>query len=164
MPVSSRIRSMQETWIRTSLGVRRPAMQRWKCSLEAMMRHGRTPSRTTRGMPEASPRVDVGEQHLEHRHPLLDATIDDVPVVGGDDPGHQVEREGPLLTGVVEGHARVDVVARQGVHAVVQVFGGHAPEGLVHPRIRGPRLVGGSEHLVPRRLPGRVLVEQRRHV
>jgi len=110
------------------------------------------------------PRVDVGEQHLEHRHPLLDATIDDVPVVGGDDPGHQVEREGPLLTGVVEGHARVDVVARQGVHAVVQVFGGHAPEGLVHPRIRGPRLVGGSEHLVPRRLPGRVLVEQRRHV
>jgi len=108
-------------------------------------------------------RVDVGEEHLEHRHPLLHATIDDIPVVGGDDPGHQVERERPLLTGVVERHTRVDVVAGQRVHAVVEVLGCHAPEGLVHPRIGGPRLVGGSEHLVPRRLPGRVLVEQRRH-
>ncbi|WRL67330.1 hypothetical protein U6N30_00850 [Blastococcus brunescens] len=48
--------------------------------------------------------VDVGEEGLQRVHPLGHAALDGRPLLGPDDPRHDVEREGLLLAGVGEGH------------------------------------------------------------
>jgi hypothetical protein len=51
--------------------------------------------------------VEVGEQHLQRFHPLGHARRQGHPLALGDDPGHQVEREGPFLAEQLEGDAPV---------------------------------------------------------
>jgi hypothetical protein len=41
--------------------------------------------------------VDVGQEGLEGAHPLGDAGLDGLPLVGRDDPGHEIEGERPFL-------------------------------------------------------------------
>ena len=41
--------------------------------------------------------VHVGEEPLEREHPLADTPLDRRPFGCGDDPGHEIERERPLL-------------------------------------------------------------------
>ena len=53
--------------------------------------------------------VDVVEEGLEHAHPLLHAGLDGAPLGLLDDPRHDVEREGALLAGEVEGDALGEV-------------------------------------------------------
>ncbi len=57
--------------------------------------------------------VDVGEERLQGADPLRDTGVDDVPVVGRDDPGHDVQRERSLDATDVEGDAGLRVVVRQ---------------------------------------------------
>ena len=76
--------------------------------------------------------VDVVEEPLERAHPLRDPALDQRPLRRGDDTGHEVERERPLLTRVREGDALVaehpvagraplvEVLLRQGLHVFVR--------------------------------------------
>ena len=50
--------------------------------------------------------VDVGEERLEREHPLADPGLDRRPLLGRQDPGHEVERERPLLARELERDAR----------------------------------------------------------
>nr|WP_254126906.1 hypothetical protein [Aquihabitans sp. G128] len=84
--------------------------------------------------------VDVGQERLEGQHPLADARLQAAPLLGGEDPGHQVEREGPLLAGEGEGDAPVPVGPAQPVGPRGQVCGAlrlqrvvHGPVGVAHP-------------------------------
>ena len=103
--------------------------------------------------------VDVVEEGLERGDPLHDPALDDLPLVGGDDPGHRVEREGPLLPRVVEGDALVEVGPGEGVGALLERLARHRAQGVEDRLVGGARRPGLGEHLVVGR-PERVVVEQ----
>ncbi len=104
-------------------------------------------------------RVDVVEERLQRRDPLDDTGLDDLPLVGRDDPRHGVEREGPLLARVVEGDALVEVGPGEGVGALLERGGVHRPQGVEDRLVRGARCARLGEHLVPGH-PERVVAEQ----
>ena len=103
--------------------------------------------------------VDVGEEPLEREHALAHAGLDDGPFVGVDDPGNEIEREGPLLTRVGERDPLVveGAVARRAPD--LEVVTREGPEHLVEGLVARPRLVRSREHLVPGAF-GRVAVEE----
>ena len=63
-------------------------------------RAGHQPARHDAVGEDLARAVDVGEEPLEREHPLAHAALDDRPLVGVDDPRHEVERERPLLARV----------------------------------------------------------------
>jgi hypothetical protein len=106
--------------------------------------------------------VDVGEEGLERQHPLPHSAVDQVPLVGGDHPRHQVEREGPLLAVEGEGHPAVGEGPRHLVGPQPQLDRVEVLERGPHGAVGRPRLAGLREHLVPG-LAERVFVEYIRH-
>ena len=106
--------------------------------------------------------VDVGEEPLEREDALAYPGLDDGPFVGVDDPGHQIEREGPLLARVGERDPLVveGAVARRAPE--FEVVTREGPEHLVERFVVRPRLVRPREHLVPGAF-GRVAVEEVSH-
>ena len=108
--------------------------------------------------------VDVVEQSLQGLDPLLHAAVDDVPLRRRDDAGHDVEGERPLLTGVVERDALVEVAAGQGVGALLELVGGHGADGLVHAGVGRPRRAGPGQHLVPGPRGRHLVGVEERHV
>ena len=93
--------------------------------------------------------VHVAEEAFEREHPLADARLDDRPLVGVDDAGHEVERERTLLARVREGDALVVERPVAGCAARLEVVPGEGAEHLVQRLVVRPRLVGAREHLVP---------------
>ena len=98
--------------------------------------------------------VDVAEEPLEREHPLAHAGIDDRPLVGVDDAGHEVEREGPLLLArELERDALITerTVARRAAH--LEVVARERAEHRVQCRVVRAGRVDVREHLVPVRAP-----------
>ena len=76
----------------------------------------------------------------------------------GDDAGHEVERERPLLAGEGEGDAPVAVGAAQAVDAGGEVGGGLRSQGVVDAGVDLTRAPEAIEHLVVRRADVRLLI------
>ena len=76
--------------------------------------------------------VGVGEEGLERQHPLPDARLDVVPVLGLDQAGHDVERERPLLARDAERDALLEIGRRQRVGPQPDLVGAHLLERRVH--------------------------------
>ncbi len=91
--------------------------------------------------------VDVGEEHLQRLHALLDAVLDRRPGVHLDDARQDVEREGPLLATDVEGHALVEVARLQRLDPAHQLGRGQGLQGAAQPEVRRAQ-VAAVEHLV----------------
>ena len=104
-------------------------------------------------------RVDVIEEGLERRDALHHTGLDDLPLVGADDAGHGIQGEGPLLPRVVEGHALVEVGARQRVSPLLEGLPVHPAQRVEHRLVGRTGRTGLAEHLVPRLAEG-VVVEQ----
>ena len=94
--------------------------------------------------------VDVGQERLQGTDPLGDAGVDDVPVVGRDDPGHHVQRERSLDATDVEGHSGLGVVVRERLGDRPQLVRGRPTQRLVHRRVRRADIAVGVDHLVER--------------
>jgi hypothetical protein len=111
--------------------------------------------------------VDVVQEALQGPDPLLHAALDDVPLAGGDHPGHDVEREGTLLPREVEGHAPVQEGAGHGVGAGVDVAERQVVEDPADAVVAGTDLPLRRVHLVVGRRHGHVggvVLEQVGHV
>ena len=94
--------------------------------------------------------VDVGEEPLERQHPLAHTGVDDRPLVGGDDPRHEVEGERPLLlAGELERDALVAERAVSGGAALLEVVARQRAEHGVQCGVVRPGRVDSLEHLVP---------------
>lgn len=106
--------------------------------------------------------VDVREERLERPHALRDAPRHDVPLVRLDDPRHDVEREGPLLSREVERHALGEVGTGERVGARRHLAGGEPRHRRVHALVARAQRAVVVEHLVPGPRH-RVVVEQVRH-
>ena len=94
--------------------------------------------------------VDVVEEHLERLHALLDAALETRPLGSGDDPGNQIEREGPLLTGQRERHALVDERPAEGVGSGGEVGSVRGRERLEDALVGRADGAVAVEHLVER--------------
>ena len=71
--------------------------------------------------------VDVGQKGFQGTDPLGDAGVDDLPVVGRDDPRHHIQREGSLDAADVEGDPGLEVVAGQRLRDRPQLVRGGPP-------------------------------------
>ena len=92
--------------------------------------------------------VDVGEEGLERAHPLPDAAVDVVPLLGLDQPRHDVERERALLALDAERDALVEVGRGERVGPLPDLVVAHLLEGRVDVRVVLADVVPSSEHLV----------------
>ena len=93
----------------------------------------------------------VGQQHLQRGDPLLHAALDQRPFGGGDQPRHQVEREGALLAVETEGDPLVAEGAGERGRAVLQLGGAQGRQRLVQAVRVLPGQPVGAQHLVPGR-------------
>ncbi len=94
--------------------------------------------------------VHVGEKRLERAHPLGDAALDDRPLVGGDDAGHEVEGKRSLLARQAKGDALVAEAAVAGSASLGELVVGEQAECFVQRRVRIAGRVTTAEHLVKR--------------
>ena len=94
--------------------------------------------------------VDVVEERLEGAHPLHDAGLDVVPLVLGDQPRHEVQREDPLLAGRRERDPLLQEAAGAHRAALVEIAGGQQLQGLVQRLRVGTGRAVGVDHLVER--------------
>ena len=95
--------------------------------------------------------VEVVEEAFEGLHPLGDAAGDAGPLLGVDDPGDRVDREGAFLPRVVEGDPLIEVAVGEGLRTRAELLGPEAGEGVVQGRIGGTHRGVGREHLVAAR-------------
>ncbi len=93
-----------------------PVAARWKLVEVTTSRRGMMPSRE-----DPARAVDVGEERLEREDPLADAALDRRPLVGGQDPRDEVERERSLLAGELERDPGVPERPVAGVAALLEV-------------------------------------------
>ena len=103
--------------------------------------------------------VDVGQEGLESPHPLADPVFEDGPFLGGDDPGQQVERDGPLLAREGEGDALVPQRAVAQGATFGEIVDAQGGQRAVERGVARAKPAGGVEHLVPCRSGGVVLEE-----
>ena len=152
---------MPATWMRTPLGGTSPAAARWKCSQLVTSRRG-----THAVADDLGVAVDVGEEHLQRLDALHDAALQLRPLRRADHPGHDVERERPLLARERERDALVDVGAVQRLGAHLEVGHRRGRDRLVQGPVRRADAAVGREHLVPGAgvgpVRGEIVVEQRR--
>ena len=92
--------------------------------------------------------VDVGDEAVERAHPLRQAGLELGPLVGGDQPRQQVERERLLAAAVVEGDALAEVGAVDQRRARHEGRRPQRAQARVQPPVRLARQVGPLEHLV----------------
>ena len=92
--------------------------------------------------------VDVVEERLEGADALRHAAFQHVPLVGRDDPGHDVQREGPLLPREVEGDAAVQEGPRHGIGAGADISQREFAQGPGDLPVGLPGLLAGGKHLV----------------
>ena len=92
--------------------------------------------------------VDVVEEGLQGPDALGHAAFQDVPLVGGDHPGHDVQRERALLPREVEGHAAVQEGPRHRVGTGADVGQGQLAQGTRHLPVGLAGLLPGGKHLV----------------
>ena len=134
-----------------------PIAARWK-----WVERGDQPAGDDAVVQDAARPVDVGEERLEGPHPLRHARLDGRPLVRGEDAGHQVEGERPLLARQGEGDALVAERHVAGGAAGGEVGRREGLEGLVEGGVGGPGAADAVEHLVPS-VAGRVVVEKIPH-
>ncbi len=120
------------------------------CTPEVLGR-GDEPSRHDVVSHAALRTVHVGEEGLQGADTLGHARVDDLPVLRADDARHDVQRERPLLAGVVERDALREVGAGQRLRPRVQVLVGHLVDlavdrgvGLAHLALDIHGLVPGT--------------------
>ena len=82
------------------------------------------------------------------RDPLHHTGLDVGPLVLGDEPRHEVQREDPLLVGRRERDALLQEAARPGGATLVEICARHQREGLVQRLGVGVRRTVGIDHLV----------------
>ena len=92
--------------------------------------------------------VDVGQEELERPHPLHQPCRHLGPFGAGEDPGHDVEGEGPLLAVEVEGHPLVHEGTGQPGGAGRDVLGTHLGQGGGHGGVGHPGRAVAADHLV----------------
>ena len=102
---------------------------------------------------DLAPSVDVGQEGFEGLDPLGHAGREDGPLLLGDDPRHQVERERALLARELEGDAPVPEAAVAGRAAGFELVRRQRLQGVVQGPGGGPGHARRLEHLVPRRAP-----------
>ena len=93
--------------------------------------------------------IDIVEELLQCPDPLSDAAFELRPLGGRDDPGHQIQREGPLLlAGQRKGDALIDEGPPQRIRASTQFVGTGGSELGVNPLVGGPDAALAVEHFV----------------
>src|SRR5699024_620569 len=109
--------------------------------------------------------VEVVEEAFEGAHALADTGGDAPPLLRRDHARDRVDREGTLLTGVVEGDPLVEVAAGQRLRAGPELLQAQPVQRVVQRLVGGSHAAVGREHLVSARA-GASAVEQRggRHV
>ena len=92
--------------------------------------------------------VDVVEEGLQGPDALGHAPFQDGPLIGGDHPGDDVQREGPLLPREVEGHAAVQEGPRHRVGPGADVGQGQLAKGTGDLPVGLAGRLPGGKHLV----------------
>ena len=97
---------------------------------------------------DAGRAVDVGQEELERPHPLGHPVGHLGPLGAGEDPGHHVEGERPLLAVEVEGDALVHEGPGQPGGAGRDVLGAHLGQRGGHGGVGHPGRAVAVDHLV----------------
>ncbi len=99
--------------------------------------------------------VDVGEEEVQRAQPLHEAALDHLPLVRGNDPWHEIEREDPVGACVVAVDGEPDALGEEeGVRdpdPLVELARAHCREALREQPVVHPRMLRGLEHLVEER-------------
>ena len=95
--------------------------------------------------------VNIVEEPFQGDHPLGDTSLQPRPFGRRDDPGHQIQWEGPLLTGQREGDALIDECPAERLGAGTQLLGAGRRQFGENPPVGPSRVALAVKHLVESR-------------